>query len=104
DDDGGGHGHDSWGWARQSPRAKDLTGWSSVPRMSALRKPGRPAVRRVEGVTTLAAALSRAASSALDPTSVLQRTVEVLAPELPLAGVHLWRVGGDGPTLVASHP
>lgn len=61
-------------------------------------------MRRVEGVATLAAALSRAASSALDPTSVLQRTVEVLAPELPLADVHLWRTGDDGPTHVASHP
>lgn len=61
-------------------------------------------MRRVEGVATLASALSRAASSALDPTSVLQRTVEVLAPELPLAEAHLWRTGEDGPTLVASHP
>jgi signal transduction histidine kinase len=61
-------------------------------------------VRRVEGVATVAAALSRAASSALDPTSVLQRTLEVLMPELPVVEAHLWRAGDEGPTLLASHP
>ena len=60
-------------------------------------------MRRVEGVATLAAALSKAAASALDPTSVLQRTMQVLDAEVPLATVHLWRDGEDGPTLVASH-
>lgn len=60
-------------------------------------------MRRVEGVATLAAELSKAAASALDPTSVLQRTMQVLEGELPLSAAHLWRDGEAGPTLVASH-
>lgn len=61
------------------------------------------ATRGLEAVTGIAAALSRAAASALDPASVLARTTAVLAAELPLAETHLWRAGPDGPTLLASH-
>lgn len=72
-----------------------------VPRTQNLE--GRVA-RRLEEVATLAAALSSAAASALDPTSVLDRTMAVLLPVLDLDHARLWRLGGDGPTLVASHP
>src|SRR5690606_31286195 len=104
DDDGGGHGRVSWGCLPGPTGTRHLTGWSSVPRMSLVRKPGGPvATRGLEAVTGIAAALSRAAASALDPASVLARTTAVLAAELPLAETHLWRAGPDGPTLLASH-
>lgn len=60
--------------------------------------------RRLEEVATLAGALSTAAAGALDPTSVLERTMAVLQPVLDLEHATLWRARRDGPTLVATHP
>jgi K+-sensing histidine kinase KdpD len=61
-------------------------------------------VRRVDELATIVASLSRAAGTALDPTSILARTVAVLEPVLPLGRVSLWRTTRTGVDLVATHP
>jgi len=58
----------------------------------------------LEEMAMLVASVSRAAGSALDPTSVLERTFAVLAPAVPVERAELWRPGRDGPSLIASVP
>lgn len=60
--------------------------------------------RGLDDVATVVADVSRAAASALDPASVLERTFAVLARLLPIAAVELWRDGPDGLHHVATHP
>jgi signal transduction histidine kinase len=60
--------------------------------------------RRVDELATVVASLARAAGTALDPSSILARTVAVLEPVLPLGRVSLWRTTPTGPDLVACHP
>lgn len=60
--------------------------------------------RRLEDVAGLVAALSRAAGTALDPSSILRRTMAVLEPAIDLGRVSLWRSTGDEMELVATHP
>ena len=52
----------------------------------------------------LVAALSRAAGTALDPSSILSRTMAVLEPAIDLGRVSLWRSTADGMELVATRP
>jgi signal transduction histidine kinase len=61
-------------------------------------------VSGLDGVAAVAADLARAAGSALDPTSVLERTMQVLAPVVPVQQADLWRADRRGPRLVASVP
>ena len=60
--------------------------------------------RRVDELATVVASLARAAGTALDPSSILARTVAVLEPVLPLGRVSLWRSTPTGVDLVACHP
>lgn len=52
--------------------------------------------RGVEDLAGVTAALSRAASNALDPASVLERTMAVLVPVIDLGGARLWRSSRAG--------
>lgn len=52
--------------------------------------------RGVEDLAGVTAALSRAAGNALDPASVLDRTMAVLAPVIDLGGARLWRTARTG--------
>jgi signal transduction histidine kinase len=61
-------------------------------------------VRGVDELAAAVAALSRALGTALDPSSVLARTVAALDPVLPLGRVSLWRTTRSGVALVACHP
>lgn len=61
-------------------------------------------VSGLDGVAAVVAGLARAAGSALDPTSVLERTMQVLAPVVPVQQADLWRVDRRGTRLVASVP
>ena len=58
----------------------------------------------VDEVAQVMAALARAVGTALDPTSILARTVTALEPVLPVGRVTLWRGTRHGMELVASHP
>ncbi|MGQ0832390.1 MAG: GAF domain-containing sensor histidine kinase [Microthrixaceae bacterium] len=60
--------------------------------------------RQLEDVAEAVAALARATSSALDPSSILTRTVTVLAPLVDLGRAPLWREHGDELVLTASYP
>jgi signal transduction histidine kinase len=59
---------------------------------------------QIEDVAVVVAALSRAAGTALDPSSILARTVAVLEPVVDLGRVSLWRTTRDGAELLATHP
>ena len=61
-------------------------------------------VSGLDGVATVVAGLSRAAGSALDPTSVLERTMRALGAVVPVHQADLWRADRRGPRLVASDP
>lgn len=58
--------------------------------------------RGVDDVAAVVASLAGAAGTALDPTSILTRTVGALEPALPLGPVTLWRERRHGPELVAT--
>jgi signal transduction histidine kinase len=60
--------------------------------------------RGVDEVAQVMAAMARAVGTALDPTSILARTVAALQPVLPLGRVTLWRGTRTGMQLVAAHP
>jgi signal transduction histidine kinase len=57
-----------------------------------------------KGVAEIVAALTRAAGTALDPSSILSRTAAVIEGVVPLERVSLWRTTAEGPLLVATHP
>jgi K+-sensing histidine kinase KdpD len=57
-----------------------------------------------QGVAEIVAALTRAAGTALDPSSILSRTASVLEGVVPLERVSLWRSTPEGALLVATHP
>lgn len=61
---------------------------------------GRP----LEDVATVIASLARSTGNALDPTAILARTIAVLAPEMDLGRVTLWRSSTDHLELIAIHP
>jgi len=62
---------------------------------------GRP----LEDVATVIASLARSTGNALDPTSILARTIAVLEPEIDLGRVSLWRrTSPEQVELVATHP
>jgi K+-sensing histidine kinase KdpD len=58
----------------------------------------------IDDVAMTVAALSRAAGTALDPSSILGRTVAVLEDVIDLGRVSLWRSTRGGVELVATHP
>lgn len=60
--------------------------------------------RGLDGVAQVMASLARAVGTALDPSSILARTVAALDPVLPLGRVSLWRATRNGMELVACHP
>lgn len=60
--------------------------------------------RRIEDVATVVAALSRAAGTALDPSSILARTASVLDDAVELGRVGLWTWSGDRLSLTATYP
>lgn len=60
---------------------------------------------RTEQVAVTVAAVSRAVATALDPVTILERTVAALAPTVPVAAASLWLDDGGGNVqVVASHP
>lgn len=63
-----------------------------------------PVRRRIEDVASVVAALTRAAGTALDPSSILSRTASVLEEVIDLGRVSLWRSARNGFELVAVHP
>ncbi len=58
----------------------------------------------LDEVAEVMASLSRAVGTALDPTTILARTVTALSPVLPLGRTSLWRGTRAGMELVACHP
>lgn len=52
----------------------------------------------------MVAALARAAGNALDPSSILTRTMDVLAPVIDLGRAELWCPSPDGQVLAGSYP
>jgi two-component system phosphate regulon sensor histidine kinase PhoR len=59
---------------------------------------------RTDRVAVTVAAVSRAAATALDPASILSRTIAALGPAVEVAAASLWIDAGDGPERVAAHP
>ena len=59
---------------------------------------------RTEQVAVTVAALSRAVATALDPASILTRTIEALAPTVELAAASLWLGAEEDLVRVAAHP
>ena len=106
DDDGGGHGLLLRG---------HLTGRSSVagsaPRIATW--PWRLGSRtgkdqqvdgRIEEISATVAAVTRAAGTALDPSTILQRTLDALDPAVSVGAATLWLGEGDDLRLVAVVP
>lgn len=60
--------------------------------------------KQLEDVATVVAALSRAAGTALDPSSILNRTMAVLEPVIDVGRASLWRTTTHGMEVVASRP
>jgi two-component system sensor histidine kinase KdpD len=60
--------------------------------------------KRIEDMAAVVGALSRAAGTALDPSSILARTVAALDGAIDLGRVTLWRSTRDGVELIATHP
>lgn len=58
----------------------------------------------LEDVAGVVASLSRAAGNALDPTSILARTMAVLEPVVSIGEASLWRTTARRLELVAAHP
>ncbi len=59
---------------------------------------------KVEDLAAVVAALARSVGSALDPSSILHRTMDVLAPVLDLDSAQLWSTGPLGEELAAAYP
>ena len=59
---------------------------------------------RIEEISATVAAVTRAASGALDPSTILHRTFLALEPAVAVAGVSLWLGEGDDVDLAASYP
>lgn len=60
--------------------------------------------RQLDDVGEVVAALSRAAGTALDPSSILSRTMAVLEPLLGPLRAELWHDGSGAEELIAVHP
>jgi len=60
--------------------------------------------KQLEDVATVVAALSRAAGTALDPSSILNRTMAVLEPVIDVGRASLWRTTAHGMEVVATRP
>lgn len=63
-----------------------------------------PVGERIEDMAAVVGALSRAAGTALDPSSILARTVAALDGTIAFGRVSLWRSTRDGVELLATHP
>ena len=59
---------------------------------------------RIEEISATVAAVTRAAGTALDPSTVLHRTLAALEPAVAVASATLWLGEGDDLRLVASYP
>ncbi len=59
---------------------------------------------RIDEIAATVAAVTQAAGTALDPSTILARTLTALAPAVPVAGATLWLGEGDDLRLVASYP
>ena len=59
---------------------------------------------RIEEISATVAAVTRAAGTALDPSTVLHRTLTALEPAVFVAAATLWLGEGDDLRLVASYP
>jgi two-component system sensor histidine kinase KdpD len=59
--------------------------------------------RRLDDISSIVAALSRAAGTALDPSSILARTMAVLETELEIGRAELWRTTTSGTELIAGY-
>src|SRR4051794_13022380 len=60
--------------------------------------------RGIEEIAAAAAAVATAAGTALDPGTILRRTLAALEPMLPLSGAALWLRRGEEGELIAAHP
>jgi two-component system, OmpR family, sensor histidine kinase KdpD len=59
---------------------------------------------RIEEISATVAAVTRAAGTALDPSTILHRALHALAPVVPVAAASLWLGEGDDLRLAASYP
>jgi K+-sensing histidine kinase KdpD len=59
---------------------------------------------RIDEIAATVAAVTRAAGTALDPTTILARTFAALAPAVPVTGAVLWLGDGDDLHVAASYP
>jgi two-component system sensor histidine kinase KdpD len=59
---------------------------------------------RIDEIAATVAAVTRAAGTALDPSTILARTLTALAPAVPVAAATLWLGEGDSLQLVATYP
>jgi K+-sensing histidine kinase KdpD len=73
--------------ARRGPKRNDL-----------------PVDGRIEDISATVAAVTRAAGTALDPTTILQRALQALDPAVKVGAASLWLGEGDDLRLVASYP
>jgi two-component system sensor histidine kinase KdpD len=64
----------------------------------------QPVDRRIEEISATVAAVTRAAGTALDPSTVLHRTLAALDPAVAVAAATLWLGEGDDLRVVASYP
>jgi two-component system sensor histidine kinase KdpD len=59
---------------------------------------------RIDEIAVTVAAVTRAAGTALDPSTILARTLTALAPAVSVRGAALWLGEGDGLRKVAAYP
>lgn len=59
---------------------------------------------RIDEIAATVAAVTRAAGTALDPSTILARTLTALEPAVPVGGATLWLGDGDDLRLAASYP
>ncbi|MFL6205392.1 MAG: histidine kinase dimerization/phospho-acceptor domain-containing protein [Acidimicrobiales bacterium] len=59
---------------------------------------------RIEEISATVAAVTRAAGTALDPSAILQRSLNALGPAVSVAAASLWLGEGDDLQLAASYP
>lgn len=59
---------------------------------------------RIDEIAATVAAVTQAAGTALDPSTILTRTFTALAPAVEVAGARLWLGDGDDLRLAAATP
>ena len=82
-----------------------MAGWACGSQPAVAERPKKRNNRLVDGhideISATVAAVSRAAGTALDPSTILQRTLLALDPAVPVAAAELWLGEGDDLRLAA---